>query len=550
MVKLAQRPWHELYGERPENVPISYDSALAMARATMARCATTPLLRYFDGALTGAELDAQSDALAVALAASGFRPGDRLAAQLQNMPQTIVALVAAWKLGGTLIPINPMYKSRELGHILKDSGAGALVILEELWDDVGRPAIEGTDVKRVLTASPLDHLGETVPPLLRDARRIACDGTEDLAQLIAAHLGQAPEPAALTLDDPAALIYTSGTTGTPKGAIITHRNLLADTALWPAWLDVSGDDALVGVAPLFHITGLAAGAGLCLLTGAPLLLTYRFDPEATLTMIERHGATFIVAAITVYSALMNHQSFSGERVASLRVLASGGAPVAPAIVQRWKDAAGTYIHNCYGLTETTSLTHLVPLGQSAPVDPASGALSIGIPVSGTDVEIHDDDGRPLPPGEIGELVIGGPQVAPGYWRNEAETAHAFPDGRLRTGDVGFMDAQGWFYLVDRRKDLIVASGYKVWPREVEDALLEHPAVREAAVVGAPDEYRGETVQAYVSLRPGHTATDSELMAFCKERMAAYKYPREVFFLDELPKTPTGKILRRELRQGT
>jgi long-chain acyl-CoA synthetase len=208
---------------------------------------------------------------------------------------------------------------------------------------------------------------------------------------------------------------------------------------------------------------------------------------------------------------------------------------------------GAYIHNIYGLTETTSPSHCVPIGTRAPVDAGSGALSVGVPIFNTVVRLVDDDGNEVAPGEVGEIVTSGPQVVSGYWNKPEETEHAFPGGALHTGDVGVMDADGWFYIVDRKKDMINAAGYKVWPREVEDGLYAHEAVREAAVVGVPDEYRGETVKAFVSLNPGASVDEATLIAFCKERMAAYKYPREIVFLDELPKTASGKILRRELR---
>jgi long-chain acyl-CoA synthetase len=222
--------------------------------------------------------------------------------------------------------------------------------------------------------------------------------------------------------------------------------------------------------------------------------------------------------------------------------------VAPATVERWERLTGSYIHNFYGLTETTSPSHAVPLGRRAPVDPDSGALSVGLPLPSTEVRIVDlETGERLPPGEIGELWTRGPQVVPGYWQRPDATAESFTEGFLHTGDVGKMDAEGWFYIVDRAKDMINASGYKVWPREVEDVLYQHPAVREAAVVGVPDPYRGETVKAYISLRPGADTDPGELAMYCKERLAAYKYPRQVEILPDLPKTASGKILRRELR---
>ena len=239
-----------------------------------------------------------------------------------------------------------------------------------------------------------------------------------------------------------------------------------------------------------------------------------------------------------------------DALASLTRIWSGGAPIPPSTVKAFSAAFGQYIHNIYGLTETTSPSHGVPAHAQAPVDEASGALSVGVPVHNTVVRIVGDDGRDLPPGEIGEIVTSGPQVVSGYWNKPEETRQAIPGGALHTGDVGYMDEAGWFYIVDRKKDQINVGGYKVWPREVEDVLYEHEAVREAAVVGVPDAYRGETVKAFVSLRPGRTVGEDDLIAFCKERMAAYKYPRSIEFLDEIPKTVTGKLLRRELRTRT
>jgi long-chain acyl-CoA synthetase len=232
---------------------------------------------------------------------------------------------------------------------------------------------------------------------------------------------------------------------------------------------------------------------------------------------------------------------------SFRMLYSGGAAIAPAVIDRFEQQTGLYIHNIYGLTETNSPSHGVPLGTRAPVDPNSGALSVGVPTFNTVVRILDEDGEELPVGEIGEIATSGPQVVPGYWNKPEATEASLPGGELRTGDVGFMDSDGWFYLVDRKKDMINAAGYKVWPREVEDVLYGHPAVREAAVVGVPDEYRGETVKAFVSLHRGESVAEAELIEYCRGQLAAYKYPRSIEFIDELPKTTTGKILRRELR---
>lgn len=256
---------------------------------------------------------------------------------------------------------------------------------------------------------------------------------------------------------------------------------------------------------------------------------------------------YTVGPSTAFMALAAQPSVTRDHFSSFRMISSGGAPLPPALVEKFRASFGPYIHNGYGLTECTAPCASVPQGMDAPVDPVSGTLAVGLPGPHTVVRIVDDQGAEVPFGEQGEILVRGPQVVPGYWRRPDATAETFPDGELRTGDIGFMDEQGWLYVVDRKKDMINASGFKVWPREVEDVLYTHPAVREAAVVGVPDGYRGETVKAYISLRPGVDTDPDELAVYCKERLAAYKYPRHVEILPDLPKTASGKILRRELR---
>jgi len=286
-------------------------------------------------------------------------------------------------------------------------------------------------------------------------------------------------------------------------------------------------------------------------SSAPLVLFYRFDTKTTLQMIERWKVTCTIGAITVFIALMNDPYIEGRDFSTFKKVYSGGAPVIPAVVERFEKITGTYIHNVYGLTESTSPTHLVPLGLRAPVDPSTGAISIGVPIPSHAAKIMDleDPEKELPPGEVGELAVKGPGIIPGYWNKPEETKHAIRQGWFFTGDVGTMDSKGWFYLLDRKKDMIIASGFKVWPREVEDAIYLHPAVREVAVVGVPDPYRGETVKAFVALKEGYEGkvAEEEIINFCKEKMAAYKYPRQVEFVKEIPKTTTGKFLRRALR---
>jgi len=282
--------------------------------------------------------------------------------------------------------------------------------------------------------------------------------------------------------------------------------------------------------------------------GLPLILFHRFNAVEALRLAAKWRATFCVAAITAYIALMNEP---GERQSFVSKCYSGGAPVAPSLSKRFEARFGTYIHNIYGLTESTSPSHATPMGVRGPVDPTSGALSIGVPIPNCEAVILslEDPDREAAIGEAGELALRGPMMFSGYWNRPEESAKSFHRGFFRTGDVAIMDELGWFYIVDRKKDMIVASGFKVWPREVEDVLYQHPAVREAAVIGVPDEYRGETVKAYVALREDYASrvTDAEIIYFCKDRMAAYKYPRQVEFVDQIPKTASGKFMRRALR---
>jgi long-chain acyl-CoA synthetase len=544
-----QRPWLARYAAgQSHDIDVEFPNALAMFSASAEREPDAPIIRYFDGVVTRRELDELSGAFGAALADAGLRAGERVALFLQNVPQFIIAMIGTWKAGGIAVAVNPMNKERELDLVLRDSGAVALVCLEDLYQDVASKVIGGTSVKQVISTSALEYQTRNDERVLGGISRARREGTQDMAALIGRFRGQQPSAPALGPDDVAFLTYTSGTTGPPKGAMTTHRNVVFNAQTYREWIGIGPDDVILGVAPLFHITGSIGHVALSLLTGAPVVLTYRFDPAVAMDAIRDENVTFTVGSITVFIALMNAPDARREELATLRKIYSGGAPIPPSTVAAFENAFGHYIHNIYGLTETTSPSHAVPLGSEAPVDKASGALSVGVPVYSTIVRIVGEDGSDLPPGELGELVTEGPQVVAGYWNKPEETARALPGGALHTGDVGYMDRDGWFYIVDRKKDQINVSGYKVWPREVEDVLYEHEAVREAAVVGVPDPYRGETVMAYVSLKPGSTATPSELTAHCQQRLAAYKYPRRVEILDEMPKTVTGKVLRRELRQ--
>ncbi|MEJ5376152.1 MAG: long-chain fatty acid--CoA ligase [bacterium] len=549
------RPWIRLCPRQyePELEPQAR-SQLEHLRQALEHGGGKPAIHYFNGTLSYRDLEEMSDAFACALLEGGLKKGDRVAFYLQNVPQFVIAQLGVWKAGGIVVPLNPMYKERELQYYFKDSGARVLICLESLYRDVACKAAKGSGLQRIITTSELDFLDSAspVPEALKSAVKGLGLATEDFLHLLEKHSGQKPPEVSLEPHEVAYLTYTSGTTGPPKGAMNSHGNVVFNSEVYCRCWELGPSDVLLGVAPLFHVTGMVAHIGAALCSGIPLVLFHRFDTSTAWEMVEKWRVSLIMGSITVFIALMNDQAVGSRDISSFRKAFSGGAPVSPAIVERFESLTGCYIHNVYGLTESTSPTHLVPLGLRAPVDPSTGALSIGLPIPGHLAKIVDleDRSQELPPGQVGELAVKGPGIVSGYWNKPEETAHAIQEGWLFTGDVGTMDEEGWFYILDRKKDMIIASGFKVWPREVEDVLYLHPGVKEAAVVGVPDPYRGETVKAFVALRDQFKGrlSPEELIEFCKERMAAYKYPRCVEFVEEVPKTPTGKFLRRALRE--
>jgi long-chain acyl-CoA synthetase len=544
------RPWTKLYSDgRPADITPDHSTMLDLFSASVTRAPDNIAIKYFEGVLTLADLDARSDSLAVALVDNGFAAGDRLGVYVQNNPAFVIALLASWKAGGAAVLINPMNKGREVTYLLIDSGASVLLCLDDLYESVAKEVIATgeTAVRTVITCSPLDEQSRNDERLFAGVERLRPEGTLDLDGIFSEYAGRKPARADPGAEDLAVLCYTSGTTGVPKGAMCTHAAMAFNSQTYRDWMGFTAADSVLGVAPLFHITGLIGHMGIALIAACPLVISHRFEPHVIIDAIREHRPTFTIGSITVFINLSGQAEVTKEGWSSFRMIYSGGAAIAPAVTDQFMERTGVYIHNLYGLTETNSPSHAVPLGRKAPIDPKSGALSIGVPVFNTVVRILDEAREEVPVGENGEIAISGPEVVHGYWNKPEATAESITGGELLTGDIGFMDEDGWFYVVDRKKDMINASGYKVWPREVEDVLYGHPAVREAAVIGVPDEYRGETVKAYVSLKPGMAVTQEELIEFCKQQMAAYKYPRSIEFIDDVPKTISGKTLRRELR---
>jgi long-chain acyl-CoA synthetase len=506
-----------------------------------------PGFLYFDTAIGCGEAAAMARGLAASLRGRlGLRPGDRVALMLQNVPQFPIAVHAVWLCGGVITTVNPMNKEDELRHQLADSGARIVVCLESLFAVVAA-ACEPTAVEHVVSVSELDLLDE-VPAALAGHERIECAGAIPFADLLGGD-GSDFVAAEVAEDSAALLTYTSGTTGRPKGAINTHRAVVHNAEAMTNWGSLGPGDVTIAMAPLFHITGLVCHMATARFSRTPLMLLYRFEPGEILRLIERWRGTYVIGPLTAFIAMLDHPSFAERDLSSLTKTASGGAPVYAAVVERWERATGSYLHNTYGLTETAAPSHMVPFGNRSPLDPETGALSVGLPIADTESRLAAvDGGGAVRVGEEGEILTRGPGVSPGYWNRPEASAAALEDGWLHTGDVGKQNDDGWFFLVDRIKDMINVSGYKVWPREVEDVLYKHPAIAEAAVVGAPDAYRGETTVAYVVRREGAEVSGEEVIAHCRGLLSVYKAPRRVVFVEEIPKTLTGKALRRELRE--
>lgn len=551
MTELApnDRPWLSLYGDNATTLNPPAEDMLTLFRQAVHQAPDEPAVIYFDRQLSYRELDELSDSVAVYLRTRGFGDGDRLGLFLQAVPQFLIGLLAGWKAAGVVVPINPMYRERELATVLNDSGACAMICHQRSWHHVVRDAIRDTVVDIVLTTSERDFQTRNDTRLLSpDDAHTDAAGT-DLLQVAEQYRGRTPQPVSFSAADTALLSYTSGTSGAPKGAMNTHGNLTFNAENLRAFQGLPPGARVFGLAPLFHITGMVCQVAAAIRIASPLILTYRFDPGVVLEAIAEHHPYMMIGPPTAYIALMSSPQASPDHFKPVELLYSGGAPLPAAVVEAFSDKFDRRLRNGYGLTETTAPCIVEPPWHRAPVDKDSNAVSIGLPMFDTNAWIIDDVGARLGAGKVGELVIEGPMVIPAYWKKPSETRAALPAGCLHTGDVGFMDEEGWFYIIDRKKDMINAAGFKVWPREIEDVLYTHPAVREAAVVGVPDAYRGETVKAFVALDPSQEASSETLMAFCRGRLAAYKCPREVEVHQELPKTASGKILRRAFRSS-
>ena len=488
-----------------------------------------PLCHISDLTFSYAQVDEISGRVASALLGSGLRRGDKVAVQLPNLPQFIFTYFAILKAGLVMVPLNPLLKAPEVAYQLQDSESRILITFEGFADEAVAGARQAGDVPTYVVNLP----GHDQRP----------EGTRHYDELYFADDTGDIEPT--DADDTAVIIYTSGTTGKPKGAELTHFQMFMNCTVSGELFGLRGDDIATAVLPLFHVFGLSSVLNMIVRFGATMVLIPRFEADAVLDAMARHRCTIFTGVPTMYFALLQ-ADLAGRDLSSLRVCVSGGAPIPGEVIRAFEEKfPGVVILEGYGLTETASTTTFNFSAEQRKV------LSIGLPIWGVQVRVVDEDDKPLPPGpeNIGEIVIRGHNLMKGYYRNPDATAEAFRGGWFHTGDLAYADEDGYLFVVDRKKDMLIRGGYNVYPREIEEVLFAHPAVAEAAVIGLPDERLGEEVVAVLVLKPGAQADPDDIIAYSRERLAAYKYPREVIIVADLPKGPTGKILKRELRAG-
>ncbi|HKZ47646.1 MAG TPA: long-chain fatty acid--CoA ligase [Thermoplasmata archaeon] len=551
---MADFPWYKHW---PEGVPKSLDypdiPVQGLLTATAKRHPDVVATRFYGARLTYADLERRADALAGALAKIGVKRGDRVALLLPNCPQYPIAFFGALRAGAIVVNTNPLYTPRELVVQYTDAGAETVICADLFLKNVLK-ARKGTLVKRVVVTDIKEYLPFPLSALYpikkkRDYGKIVVPEETWIHRLpsLLAEGASPTKPAVNAGQDVAVLQYTGGTTGTPKGAMLTHHNLVANALQTAAWLPDAkpGKEVFLSVIPFFHVYGLTT-ALLAPIRLAATMVIHANPREipAILKLAHKTRPTIFPGVPTMYVAIINRPDVRKYDLRSIKACISGSAPLAPEVRKKFEQLTGGKLVEGYGLTEASPVTHANPL---------YGLIkdAIGIPFPDTEARIVDAEtgAKVLGVGEVGELTLRGPQVMKGYWGKREETAAVLRDGWLRTGDIARMDEDGYFFIVERKKDVIICSGYNVYPREVEEVLFEHPAVQEAAVIGIPDPYRGESVKAFLVLKAGRKVTADEVRAFCKDRLAPFKVPREVEFRKELPKTIVGKVLRRALREA-
>jgi len=551
---MDERPWLKCYDEGvPQQIDYPDVPLFFFLEEAARKYPNTPCTIFKGAKISYHEMNELTDRLAAGLASLGVKKGDRVGLFMPNTPQFVMAYFAILKIGAIVVATNPLYSHREIEHQVNDAGIEVMVVMSNFYRII-KDLQPNTKIRTLVVT----NLKETLPPILsflftltkekKGGFRVQLEqGDVWMQDLISRYKPEDRPPVEVTPDDDALFQYSGGTTGISKGAIAMHSNLVANSLQIRHWMISAedGKEVVLMAIPLFHVYGMVAGMLFAIRTGASMVMVPNpRDLKDVLSNIQKYKATVFPGVPTLYNAINNHPDVLAGKydLHTIKACISGSAPLMRETKEKFEALTGGKLFEGYGLSEAPTATHCNPLlGENR-------TGSIGLPLPDVDCRIVSlDDGMTvLPPGEIGELAVRGPQVMKGYHNMPTETVNTLREGWLYTGDIARMDEMGYFYIVDRKKELIKPGGYQVWPREVEEAISEHPKVLEAGVAGVPDPYRGETVKAWVVVKPGESLTEEEIKAWCAERLAKYKVPTFVEFRDELPKTTVGKILRREL----
>ncbi|MFS0671218.1 long-chain-fatty-acid--CoA ligase [Peribacillus frigoritolerans] len=551
---MSNKPWQAIY---PEQIPavLSYeDKPLYSFLKESAEEFPDKVSIHFQGKeLTFREVHESALKFAAYLKSIGLQKGERVAVMLPNCPQGVISFFGILMAGGVVVQTNPTYTERELEYQMKDSGAKMILVMDILFPRVSAVASR-TDIEHIIVTAIKEYLPfpkNLIYPFIQKKQygiviNVEHEGNHHLfSEIMKRKITEEVDTVPIDVNNDLALLqYTGGTTGFPKGVMLTHKNLLANTKMCNAWLykNKRGEERILAILPFFHVYGMTTVLVLSVMEGNTMIIMPKFDVEATLKTIQKQKPTMFPGAPTMYIGLLNHPDIAKYDLSSINACISGSASLPLEVQEQFEKITGGKLVEGYGLSETSPVTHANFIWDQPRVKG-----SVGLPWPDTDSAILSlESNEELPPNEIGEIAIKGPQVMKGYWNRPDETEKTFKNGWLLTGDLGYMDEQGFFYVVERKKDTIIAGGFNIYPREVEEVLYEHEAIQEVVVAGIPDPYRGETVKAYVVLKKNAKVTEEELNEFARKNLASYKVPRSYEFRDELPKTTIGKILRRVL----
>ncbi|WP_257008386.1 AMP-binding protein [Bacillus sp. FJAT-45350] len=552
MSSVLEKKWFNKYSEEiPHSIDYQEKTLHQMLKETTEKYPTNDVLDFFGKTLSYTELYTLVHKFANALKQRGLEKGDRVAIMLPNCPQAVISYYGILMAGGIVVQTNPLYVERELEHQMSDSGAKMIICLELLYPRVMKVKSK-TSLEHIIVTAIKDYLpfpkNLIYPFIQKKNTGIKVDVKEDkLTTLFQNFIAEGNtnhiEVEISPKDDIALLQYTGGTTGLAKGVMLTHHNLLSNTIMCRHWMYKmrGGEERTLAALPFFHVYGMTVSMNLSVINGSKMYIVPKFDPKEILKIIDKHKITIFPGAPTMYIALINHPDIQKYDLSSIEACISGSASLPQEVQQMFEEITGGRLVEGYGLTEASPVTHCNLIWG----DRRQG--SIGLPWPNTEAMILSaETGEEAEINQVGELVVRGPQVMKGYWNRPEETQASFHQDWLLTGDMGYMDEDGYFYVVDRKKDMIIAGGFNIYPREIEEVLYEHESIQEAVAIGVPDTYRGETVKVFVVLKEGKTLAEKELNQYCRQHLAAYKVPRLYEFREELPKTMVGKILKRVL----